>query len=78
LWLVPRYNESCSLSRLTHLKAPTQLHQGVFSGDLTDFSSTNVALRAVKGTEKANEFHVELTRHFGESPVTTNAVFYRV
>jgi hypothetical protein len=55
LWRVPRYNERSSLSRLTHLEAPTPLDRGVFSGDLSDFSSTNVALRAAKGTEEANE-----------------------
>jgi|AntAceMinimDraft_5_1070358.scaffolds.fasta_scaffold192069_2 hypothetical protein len=39
-----------------------------FSGDLTDLSSTNVALRAAKGTEEANKLHVDLTRHFGKTP----------
>jgi len=56
----------------------TPLDRGGFSGDLTDFSSTNVALRAVEGTEEANEFHVDLTQHFGKTPVTTNAVLYRI
>jgi hypothetical protein len=68
LWRVPCYNERSSSSRLTHLEAPTPLDRGGISGDLTDFSSTNVALRAVKVTEEANELHVDLTRHFGESP----------
>jgi hypothetical protein len=54
------------------------LDRGGISGDLTDFSSTNVALRAVKGTEEANVMHVDLTRHCDESPVTKNAVLRRV
>jgi hypothetical protein len=54
------------------------LDRGGTSGDLTDFSSTNVALHAVKGTEKANESDDDLNRNCGESPVTTNAVLYRV
>jgi hypothetical protein len=54
------------------------LDRGGISGDLTDFSSTNVTLRAVKGTEESDESHVNLTRHCGESPVTTNEVLYRI
>jgi hypothetical protein len=64
--------------RLTYLEAPTPLDRGGISGDLTEFSSTNVALRAVKGAEEANELDDDLIRHCGESPVTTNAVLYRV
>jgi hypothetical protein len=71
-------NEYSSSLHLTHLEAPTPLDRGGISGDLTDFSSTNVTLRAAIGSEEANELHVELTRHCGESPVTTKAVHYRV
>jgi hypothetical protein len=46
------------------------------SGDLTDFSSTNEALRAVKGTREGNEAHDDLTRQCGKSPVATNTVFH--
>jgi hypothetical protein len=70
-------NEYSSSSHLSHLEAPTPLDRGGISGDLTDFSSTNMALRAAKGTEEANELHVELNRHCGESPVTTKAVSHR-
>ena len=48
------------------------------SGDLTDFSSINGALRAVKGTEERDESHVNLTRHCGKSAVTMNKVIHRV
>jgi hypothetical protein len=48
------------------------------SGDLTDFSSTNVTLRAAKETEEAKELHVDLTRHFGKTPVTTKTVLRRI
>ena len=37
-----------------------------------------MALRAVKGNEKANELLFDLTRDCGESPVTTNTVLHRV
>ena len=73
-----RYNERSSLSRLTHLEAPTPLHRGEISGDLTDFSSTYGALRAVKGTQEGDESHVDLTRHCGKSFVTTSVVLHRV
>ena len=35
------------------------------SGDLTDFTSTYGALRAVKGTQEGDELHEDLTRQFG-------------
>jgi hypothetical protein len=73
-----RYNERSSSSRLTLLKAPTPLDRGGFSCYLTDFSSTNVALRAAKGTEEANELHFDLTRYCGKTPVTMNAVLRRI
>ena len=38
---------------------------GYISGDLTDFSTTNTALRAVKQTEEHNESHVDFTRQRG-------------
>jgi hypothetical protein len=46
---------------------------------LTDFSSINGPLRAVKGTEERVETHADLTRHCGKSAVTTmNTVLHRV
>ena len=48
------------------------------SGDLTDFSSTNGAFRAVKGTKEGDESQSDLTRLRGSSPVTNNAVIFRV
>ena len=33
--------------------------RGDISGDLTDFSTTNTALRAVKATEEHDESHVD-------------------
>ena len=41
---------------------PTPPDRGGISGDLTDFFTTNTALRAVKGTEKHNKLHIDLTR----------------
>jgi len=46
----------------------------IFSGQLTCFSTTNTALRAVKGTEEGNELHVDLTQQCGKFPVTVSAV----
>ena len=60
------------------MHVPTQMDRGGISGDLTDFSSTYTALRAVKGTEKGNESRDDLTRQCGKSPVTTNTVLHRV
>ena len=45
---------------------------------LTDFSSINGPLRAVKGTEERHKPHVDLTRHCGKSPVTMNKALHRV
>ena len=45
---------------------------------MTDFSSTNGALRVVKGTEEGNESHADLIRHCGKSPVTTRTVLHCV
>ena len=73
-----RNNEQGSLSRLSHLEAPTPLDLGDISGDLTDFSSINGPLRAVKGTEERDESHDDLTRHCGKSAVTMNTVLHRV
>ena len=67
-----------ALLRLAHLEAPTPLHRGESSGDLTDFSSTNGALRAVKGTQEGDESQVDLTRHCGKFFVTTSVVLHRV
>jgi hypothetical protein len=58
------------------MEAPMPLNLGGISGDLTNFSSTNGALRAVKGTDEGNESHVGLTRHFSKSPVAMNAVLH--
>jgi hypothetical protein len=54
------------------------LDRGGVSGDVAVFSSTNGALRAVKGTEEGNKSHVGLTRHFGKYPVTKSTVLHRV
>ena len=43
------------------MEAPTPLDRGGISGDLTDFSSTNVALRAVKESEEGGELNDGLT-----------------
>ena len=71
-------NEQGSSSCLSHLEAPTPLDRGDFSGDLTDFSSINGPLRAVKGTEERDESHVDLTRHCGKSPATMNKAIHCV
>ena len=42
---------------------------GDISGQLTRFSTSYTALRAVKETEKFDESHVDLTRQCGKSPV---------
>ena len=52
-----------SSSRLSHLEAPTPLDRGDFSDDMTDFSSINGPLNAVKVTEERDEPHVDLTRN---------------
>ena len=78
LGIVARPSLHSSSSRLTHLEAPTPLHRGESSGDLTDFSSTYGALRAVKGTQEGDESHVDLTRHCCKSFVTTSVVLHRV
>ena len=54
------------------------LDRGDISGDLTDISSINRPLRAVKGTEERDELHVDLTRHCGTSAVTKNKDIHRV
>jgi len=78
LWQVRSHNEHGYSSRLSHLEAPTPLDRGDISCDLTDFSSINGPLRAVKGTEERDESHVHLTRHCGKSAVTMNKVIHRV
>ena len=54
------------------------LDRGGKLGDLTNISSTNGSMRAVEGTEKGNELHVDLTRHCGISTLTANAVLHCV
>ena len=61
LGIVARPSLHSSSSRLTHLEAPTPLHRGESSGDLTDFSSTNGALRAVKESETGGYLNDGLT-----------------
>ena len=51
---------------------------GYISGDLTDFFTTNTALRAVKETEEHDKSHVDFTRQCGKSPVTMSVVFHCV
>ena len=45
---------------------------------MTDFSSTNGALCAVKRTEECDETQVDLTRHYVKSSVIMSAVLCRV
>jgi hypothetical protein len=52
--------------------------RGGISGDLTDFFSTNEALRAVQETQEGDESHIDLTRQCGKSPVATSPVLHRV
>ena len=78
MWLNRNYNEQGSSARSSDLEAPMPLDRGVISGDLTEFSSINGPLRAVKGTEERDESHVNLTRHDGKSAVTMNKVLHRV
>ena len=65
-------------SRLAHLKVPAPLDRGEISGDLTDFSSINGALRAVEGTQEGDESHANLTQHCGKSLVATSVVLHCV
>ena len=54
------------------------MDRGDISGDLSDFSSINGPLRAVKGTEERDESHVDLAHHCSESAFAMNKVLYRV
>jgi len=60
MWQAFSYNEHSSSLCLTHLEALTPLDLGEISGGLTDFSSENVALRSVIGTEEGDALHVDL------------------
>jgi len=62
----------------TYLHAPTPLNRRGISGDLTDFSSTNGALCAVKRTQEGNESQIYLTRQCVKSSVTTSKVHHRI
>ena len=65
--------------RLTHLEATTPLDRGgEISDNLTDFPSTNEALRAVKYTEEGHQYNADLTRHCVKPSVSTNTVLHRV
>jgi hypothetical protein len=59
------------------LKAPKSLDRGDISGDLTDFSSINGLLRAVKEIVERDESHVDVTRRCCKSAVSTNKVIHR-
>jgi hypothetical protein len=52
--------------------------RGGISGDLTDFSSTNGALHAVKVKGECDESHSDLTRHRGKFSVATSTVLHRI
>jgi hypothetical protein len=78
LWQVRSCNEQGSSLRLTHLEAPTPLDRGNISGDLTDFSSINGPLRAVKGTQERDKSHLDLIRHSGKSAKSMSKVLHRV
>ena len=54
------------------------LDRGDTSDDLTDFSSINGLLRAVKGTEERDESHVDLVQQNGKSAVTINKVLHGI
>jgi hypothetical protein len=60
-WKFSLYNEHVYSLSFSHLEAPTPLDRGDISGDLTDFSSINGPLCAVKGTEELDEPHADLT-----------------
>ena len=75
---VPSYNERSFPLRLSCLEAPTPPDRGDISGDLTDFFTTNTALRAVKATEEHDESHIDFARQCGKSPLTMSAVFHCV
>jgi hypothetical protein len=77
-WQVRSYNEKCYSLCLSHLEAATPLNRGDISVDLTNFSSINELLRAVKGTEERGEPHVDFIRHFGKSAFSMNKVICRV
>jgi hypothetical protein len=78
LWQVRSCNEQGYSSSLSHLEAPTPLSRGDISGDLTDISSINGHLHAVKGTDERDKSHVDLTRNCGKSVVAMNKVIHRV
>ena len=78
MWQVRIFNEQGDSSRVSHLEAPMPLDRGDISVDLTDNSSINGPLRAVKGTEDRDESHVDLAQHQGKSAVTMSAVLHRV
>ena len=52
--------------------------RGDISGQSTRLSTTNTALRAVKEAEERDELHVDFTRQYGKSSVTTSAVLHCV
>jgi hypothetical protein len=62
------------------LNSPGSTHAAesmCISGDLNDFSSTNVAMRVDKGEKERDESHDNLIRQFGKSPVATKTVHHR-
>ena len=77
-WRVPRYNAHSSRRVYLTWKHPTPLDRGEKSGNLTSFSSTNGALRAVKRTKECDKLHDDLIRRRGKFPVTTRTVLRRV
>ena len=74
----PSHNERSSPLRLSCLEAPTLPDRGDISGQSTRFSTTNMALRAVKEAEEHDESHVDFARHCGKSPLTMSAVLHCV
>jgi hypothetical protein len=61
--------------RSAYLEAPPPLDRGGISIHLSDFSSTNWALRAVKGAEEGDESHVDLIQYC-ESPLLHRTQFF--
>jgi hypothetical protein len=68
------YNERSFSMSLSCLESPAPPDRGDISGQLTSFSTTKTALRAVKETEECDESHVDLTRQCDKSAVTMSAV----
>jgi hypothetical protein len=63
---------------LSHLEAPAPQDRGGILGDLTNFSSINGPLRAVKGIEERDESIFDLTQRCDNYGVIKSKVLHRV